>query len=162
MPLIEGLKVVHSKIHGYGVVATRAFKAGEVIAEVEGVPLRLRDVVDDEYCLWIHDDMYLDMVDQTRWINHSCEPNAEIEGEEESDGRVWARAIARKDIAAGEELTYDYGFALVHAMPCRCATPSCRGYIVDQDELPLLLAQVQHGKASANAASEPHAALAGA
>jgi hypothetical protein len=152
MPHIAGLRVIKSSIHGYGVVATRDFREGEPIADVEGVPLRPDQIENDDYCLWINDDMYFDMVDQTRWINHSCDPNAEIEGEEDPDGRVWARVLAARDIKAGEEITYDYGFALVHAMPCRCSTPRCRGWIIDPDELPALRAKLaaQNGAAGAN------------
>lgn len=151
MPTIDGLRVVKSRIHGYGVVATRDYQAGDVIADVDGVPLRTAEVQDDEYCLWINDDMYFDMVDQTRWINHCCDPNAHIEGEEDPDGRVWARVIAEKDIKAGEEITYDYGFSLAHAMPCLCGVPGCRGWIVDPEELPTLLAQQAQAQATVTA-----------
>jgi hypothetical protein len=143
MPSVPGLRVVRSSIHGYGCVATRDFAAGETIAEVDGVPLRLAEVQSDEYCLWIHDDCYLDMVDQTRWINHSCEPNAEIEADQEPDGRVWARIVCLRPIRAGDEILYDYAFAVEHAIPCRCGAPSCRGWIVDPDELDVLRARVQ-------------------
>jgi hypothetical protein len=159
MPLIDGLRVIKSRIHGYGILATRDFKAGDELAHVDGVPLRLAEVVDDEYCLWINDDMYFDMVDQTRWINHSCRPNCEIAGDQEPDGTVWATVLALTDIKAGEELTYDYGFSLAHAMPCRCGEPTCRGWIVDVEELPALLARqsLQQDKSE-----RPTAALAGA
>lgn len=149
MPHIDGLRVIKSSIHGYGVIATRDFKEGEAIADVEGVPLRPDQIDNDDYCLWINDDMYFDMVDQTRWINHSCNPNSWIEGEEEADGRVWARVLAERDIKAGEEITYDYGFALVHAMPCRCGEATCRGWIIDPEELPVLQAQLA-AKATTN------------
>src|SRR6266508_818197 len=101
MPNIDGLRVIKSPIHGYGVVATRDFREGDMIADVEGVALRPEQIENDEYCLWINDEMYFDMVDQTRWINHSCNPNTWIEGEEEPDGRVWARVLAERDIRAG-------------------------------------------------------------
>jgi SET domain-containing protein len=142
MPYVSGCQVFRSSIHGYGLRATRAFAEGEAIADVDGVALRTSDVIDDEYCLWINDDMYLDMVDQTRWINHSCFPNAHIEGDEEPDGRVWARVVASRAIAAGEEITYDYAFAIDHAIPCRCAQSSCRRWIVDPDQLAELLKRV--------------------
>jgi hypothetical protein len=143
MPSVPGLRVVHSSIHGYGCVATRDFAPGEVIADVDGVPYRFAEIADgdDDYCLWIHDDMYFDMVDQTRWINHSCAPNAAVEGEEEADGRVWARIVCVKPIRAGEEITYDYAFAAHLAIPCRCGAPTCRGWIVDEDEMELLEAR---------------------
>lgn len=62
-----------------------------------------------------------------RHINHSCEPNCEPEIRR---GHIWI--VALRDIAAGEELTYDYGydFDLWDEHPCRCGTTSCLGYIV--------------------------------
>src|SRR6185436_16559641 len=106
MPPIPGLRVVRSKIHGYGVVSTRAFAEDEVIAEVDGVARRLEDLDnDDDYCLWVNDGLYFDMVDQTRWINHSCSPNAGVETEVDDQGNVSARIVAMRDIAVGEEIT---------------------------------------------------------
>ena len=62
-----------------------------------------------------------------RLINHSCSPNCEAQT---IRGRIWI--IARRDIAEGEELTFDYGFPLhewfLH--PCRCGATTCAGYIV--------------------------------
>lgn len=62
-----------------------------------------------------------------RWINHSCAPNCEAQ---EDGGRIWI--VALRDIAPGEELTFDYGFPLSEARnhPCRCGTSACAGYIV--------------------------------
>ena len=62
-----------------------------------------------------------------RHINHSCEPNCEPEI---LRGHIWI--VALRDIAEGEELTYDYGydFDLWDEHPCRCGSPSCLGYIV--------------------------------
>jgi SET domain-containing protein len=131
MPPLVGLRVVRSRIHGYGVVATRPFRSGEVIAEVDGVALRLEEVVDDEYCLWVTDELYFDMVDQTRWINHSCSPNGEVETSVDDQGTVSARIVALRDISAGEEISYDYEFSVTHAIPCQCASPACRGLIID-------------------------------
>lgn len=63
-----------------------------------------------------------------RLINHSCAPNCRIDV---IRGRVWI--IARRDIPAGAELTFDYGFAFgdwpLH--PCRCRSPRCPGFIVN-------------------------------
>src|SRR3954469_26064954 len=124
MPAIPGLKVVKSGIHGYGVVATRDFARGEIIAEVEGVLYREEDVDDDRYCLWMDEGWYLDMVDQTRWVNHSCDPNVEIDGEVGPDGPT-ARLIAARKVRAGDELTYDYAFSAHLAEPCACGTDKC-------------------------------------
>lgn len=62
-----------------------------------------------------------------RLMNHSCRPNCRAET---IRGRIWL--IARREIVAGEELTFDYGYALEHwaLHPCRCGTNRCVGYIV--------------------------------
>jgi len=139
VPLDPRIRVFRSPIHGYGVITLRDFAPGEVLAEVEGVLYREDEIEDDRYCLWVDDDFYLDMVDQTRWINHSCQPNAEIEAELDGNGGAWARVIAARHILAGEEITYDYGFPHELAEPCSCATTDCKGWIVDSDELPELM-----------------------
>jgi uncharacterized protein len=66
-----------------------------------------------------------------RFINHSCAPNCEAE---QSRGRIWI--VARRDIAIGEELTYDYGFPLSEARlhPCRCGARGCVGFIVNRHQ----------------------------
>ncbi len=73
-----------------------------------------------------------------RWINHSCEPNCHACIEESGDGdprrdRVLIEAL--RDIAPGEELTYNYGIVLEgrqtprlrRLWACRCGTVSCTG-----------------------------------
>jgi len=143
MPRLPGLEVVRSPIHGYGVVARRDFAAGEVITSVDGVLYREKEILDDTYALWVDEGWYLDMVDQTRWVNHSCDPNTEIEAELDGRGGAWARLVALKDLRAGDELTYDYAFAAEFAEPCRCGAPTCRGWIVDADDLPRLGARLR-------------------
>lgn len=136
VPLLSDLKVVRSSIDGYGVVATRAFAPGELVADVDGFAWRDEDGLDDRYSLWVDDGLYFDMVDQTRWINHSCDPNSAVETGVRADGVVWARIVALRPIAAGEEISYDYAFPAHLAEPCRCGSHRCRGLIIDEDEIP--------------------------
>jgi SET domain-containing protein len=142
VPPLSNVRVVHSRIHGYGVVATRDIQPQEVIAEVDGVVYSFAELEDDTYCLWVDDDCYLDMVDQTRWINHSCDPNTEVEAERDGAGGAWARITATREIRAGEEITYHYGFPQHLAERCACGSPQCTGWIVDPDELPALHARL--------------------
>jgi hypothetical protein len=138
MPALPGLRVVRSPIDGYGVIATRAFAPDEVLAEIDGVAWRDGENVDDKYSLWVDEGLYYDMVDQTRWINHSCDPNAKLDvGVDAASGAVHARVLARRAIAAGEEIAYDYAFPAHLAEPCRCGSARCRGLIIDEDALPL-------------------------
>ncbi len=62
-----------------------------------------------------------------RFINHSCAPNCRADT---IRGRIWI--VARRDIAEGEELTFDYGYGFKHwaRHPCRCGASRCAGYIV--------------------------------
>ncbi len=147
MPPIEGLKVVRSSIHGYGVVALRPFRAGEIVVYGDGVMFREDDEFDDEYALILYNPdqgkkgdndefVYYDLADQTRWINHSCAPNTEVDSSWDEVARMmttWWRAT--RDIAPGEELAYDYAFSAHLAIPCRCGSEDCRGLIVDEDEI---------------------------
>ena len=63
-----------------------------------------------------------------RFINHSCNPNCEVEGK---GLKLWISSI--KDIKKNEELTYDYGFSFdenYKDFPCKCGSKNCCGYIV--------------------------------
>jgi len=148
MPLLDGLEVVRSAIHGYGLVARRAFARGETIIVGDGVLWRDGEEFDDEYALVLDEidgmpgavyPLYYDLADQTRWINHSCAPNAQVDAAWVPDlgrARAWWRAL--RDIAPGEEITYDYAFSGHLAVPCTCGAATCRGLIVDPDELHLV------------------------
>jgi SET domain-containing protein len=139
LPSIPGLKVTRSSIDGYGLVATREFHPGEELTTLDGVVWRRGEAVDDKYSLVIDDGVFLDLVDQSRWINHSCDPNAELDMRECAGvPGVEVRLVATRRIAVGEEITYDYAFAAEYAEICRCGAASCRGWIVDPDEMHLL------------------------
>jgi hypothetical protein len=142
VPYAPGIRVYRSPIHGYGLRAVNGFQPGQVIADVEGVLYKEEELGDDRYCLWVEDGFYYDMVDQTRWINHACDPNSEIEAELDGKGGAWARVVALREIQPGEEITYHYGFPLDLAEPCTCGDKSCSGWIVDPDSLPELLARI--------------------
>ena len=63
-----------------------------------------------------------------RLINHSCNPNCEVEGE---GLKLWISSLG--EINKGEALTYDYGFgydADYKQFPCKCRSMNCVGYIV--------------------------------
>lgn len=133
----------HSSIHGLGAFALREIPAGTRIAEYTGERIT-QDEADARYdddsmehhhtfLFKLDDDTLLDATrrgNASRFINHSCEPNCESVTE---DGHIYIDAI--KDIAADEELTYDY--RIVRAgryqkswdtlYACRCGAPSCRG-----------------------------------
>ncbi len=65
-----------------------------------------------------------------RLINHSCSPNCDAEVDNE---HIWI--VANRDIRAGEELTFNYGFDLLdyREYPCWCGSASCIGYILAEE-----------------------------
>ncbi|HTE55449.1 MAG TPA: SET domain-containing protein-lysine N-methyltransferase [Kofleriaceae bacterium] len=147
---MEGLKVVRSAIHGYGVIATRPYRAGEILLYGDGVLYREEDDFDDQYALILPGyepgpdgeegpPLFWDLACQSRWINHSCDPNSEVDSRWVADDKsIVAWWVALRDIAPGEELTYDYSFAAQVAEPCNCKAAACRGLIIDPDEIPHL------------------------
>ena len=70
-----------------------------------------------------------------RLINYSCDPNCEAWIEED---QIFIYSL--REIKAGEELTFDYGFDVdcYEDHPCRCGKPNCVGYIVSQEQWPEL------------------------
>ncbi len=142
-----------SPIHGNGVFATAAIAAGERIIRYKGA-LRTHDEVDEEYggqeenghtfLFTVNDDYVIDgnhNSNVARWINHSCDPNCEAVVEEDDKGRshkdkVFIEAI--RDIAEGEELTYNYGIVLEERhtpklkklWACHCGADNCTGTLL--------------------------------
>ena len=71
-----------------------------------------------------------------RLINHSCNPNCEVEID---NNEIWVLAI--KNIKKNTELLYNYGYAydddyVDHI--CQCGSSKCVGYILDEDHWPKL------------------------
>ncbi|KIY93188.1 trithorax-like protein, histone-lysine N-methyltransferase [Monoraphidium neglectum] len=67
-------------------------------------------------------------------LNHSCAPcchSRTITVAHPATGRRRDHIVifASRDIAVGEELTYDYRFAGEEKLPCNCGAPTCRGMV---------------------------------
>lgn len=92
--------VDRSDIHGYGLFANVPIAKGAYIGEYRGTPVKQ----DGTYVLWLEDDdgtwSGIDGDSDLRFANHSSSPNAYMDG---------ARLYALRDIAPGEEITWDYG-----------------------------------------------------
>jgi SET domain-containing protein len=125
--------VKESEQHGKGVFASTHIRAGEPILGFGG-PLRHRSEVDfNDYHLQVDDQHYLGpsrLADD--YVNHSCEPNAGF-----GEGLV---LVALRDIAQGEEITWDYSTAIdepnFEGFVCRCSAPRCRGLVASYRHLP--------------------------
>ena len=65
-----------------------------------------------------------------KYINHSCNPNCEVEI---IKGKIWV--IALKDIKKGEELSYNYGYDFEDYQDhtCKCGSENCIGYILAEE-----------------------------
>ena len=137
-----------SPIHGLGGFAKQNLQSGSPVIEYVGEKIAKAESVrrceaNNAYIFSLDDQHDLDgSVDWNlaRFINHSCAPNCEAEVRE---GRIWL--VAARDIRAGEELTFNYGFDLedYRNYPCRCGAPDCVGYIVAEEFFEHLRAQQQ-------------------
>jgi hypothetical protein len=61
-------------------------------------------------------------------VNHSCDPSALLSGA--------LTLVARRDLATGEELTFDYGTSDSNpylGFVCRCGAAGCRGRVTGDD-----------------------------
>lgn len=70
---------------------------------------------------------------KARYINHSCNPNCEVDVVK---GQIWISSI--KKIKKGAELSYDYGYSFdkddYKDHTCKCGSKNCIGYIISSDE----------------------------
>jgi SET domain-containing protein len=113
---------------GLGLFATKPIRKGMRIVEYTG-PLVTNDVVDKsnkKYVFEVNSKWTIDGSARSniaRYINHSCRPNAEAFV---SGHRVWI--WARKNIEAGEEISYDYGKEYFEwfIKPGGCKCPKCK------------------------------------
>jgi SET domain-containing protein len=127
------VEVRPSGIEGLGVFALRSYAAGERIRRVNIV----REVTKDaplredlgeriEHCAYPSGKIVL-WGFPDRHVNHSCDPNAYAL--EEGDGSRVVYMTARRPIAAGEEITFDYNVNLSggSSWPCRRGAKRCAG-----------------------------------
>lgn len=135
-----------SAIHGRGVFARVDIPSGTRIIEYLGERItkaeawrreearKARQLAGEDGCVYIFElNKRHDIDGSMEWntarlLNHSCGPNCRSET---IRGHIWI--LARRDIAAGEELTFDYGYAfqLWADHPCRCGAKGCPGFIVN-------------------------------
>jgi uncharacterized protein len=135
----DALVIRSSSIHAAGCYTTRRIKKGTRVCEYDG-PRFTKDVADERYkdrdITYLFssssDGMVIDGFGTAMFINHSCDPNCESE---DADGRIFVVAI--RDIAAGEELTYEYNLYDSDDVEqdCYCGAAQCRGTMFSEEEL---------------------------
>jgi SET domain-containing protein len=108
---------------GLGLFALEPIPAGSKIIEYIGIVRSASNDLSNKYIFSVNSKIDIDgspRYNIARYINHSCLPNAESQIKK---GHVWITAI--KDIAPGEEITYDYGTEyvdqLIRPHGCKCA-----------------------------------------
>jgi uncharacterized protein len=113
---------------GLGLFATKPIKKGDFIIKYWGrrIPNKLADELDNRYLFELNSRWTIDGATRrniARYINHSCRPNAEtdiVKGE--------ILITAMKNIAPGDEITYDYGKDHFNGFikPKGCQCDKCR------------------------------------
>lgn len=147
-------RVINSKVHGKGLIAKNDIKknikiieyVGQKVTRLEGdkrSEKRLKKYLNKKnegsvYIFELNSRYDIDgsfKYNTARYINHSCRPNCEVSI---SKGRIWIKSI--KNIAAGDELSYDYGYEFdkddYKDHKCNCGSSNCIGYIISHDDWP--------------------------
>jgi len=145
-------KVKKSKIHGTGVFATSNISKntkiiqyiGEKITKAEGdhrSAERIKNFLNKKnegsvYIFELNKKYDIDgspLYNQARYINHSCNPNCEVDI---INNEIWITSI--KNIKKGDELSYDYGYVFdvddYQDHICKCGSSNCIDYIISQDD----------------------------
>ncbi len=139
---MKSYKIVKSNIDKKGLIASKNIKFGTKIIEYKGRIVSNKKVENDPkfdnskdiYLFDLNKRFSLDgdfSWNTARLINHSCNPNCEVE---KIGNKLWIMAI--RDIKKDEELTYDYGFSFdsdYKQFPCKCRAKNCCGYIVREE-----------------------------
>jgi len=144
-----------SGVHGCGLFASQNIKKGSKIIEYIGdkVTKKEGDKRADKQLNKAKKNMNNGMVyvfelnklydidgsvshNHAKLINHSCNPNCEVEI---INNEIWISAI--KNIKKYTELSYNYGYSydtdyVDHI--CKCGSSKCVGYILDEDHWPKL------------------------
>ncbi|MES2355857.1 MAG: chromate transporter [Pseudomonadota bacterium] len=131
-----------SKVHGNGLFAIREIPVGLRLIEYKGKRISREELLRSDFSSSTnhYHTFYFSMPDghvidagvdgnESRWINHSCEPNCITR---EENGHIFIDTL--RPIQCGEELSYDYRLsltcwytpALKRAYACRCGAIACR------------------------------------
>ena len=129
------VRVGPSRIAGQGLFAAQDIKKGTRIIQYIGARIPKAESAErlaqgNAYIFAFNERYDIDgktLKNKARYINHSCDPNCEALVTKRT---IWI--VALRDIQAGEELTYNYGYELTETPlhPCTCGTQNCCGYML--------------------------------
>jgi SET domain-containing protein len=130
------LVVRPSRIHSVGVYTSTPIRKGTRIVEYAGPRItqeeadRRYEGSERTYLYGLNDGKtIIDGEGLGAYLNHSCDPNCEVD---EIKGRVWIFAL--RNIAAGEELVWDYSlYDDDDPAPCHCGAGNCRGTMYSEE-----------------------------
>ncbi|XP_045310319.1 histone-lysine N-methyltransferase ASH1L isoform X6 [Leopardus geoffroyi] len=141
---VQCLERFRAEEKGWGIRTKEPLKAGQFIIEYLGEVVSEQEFRNrmieqyhnhsDHYCLNLDSGMVIDsyrMGNEARFINHSCDPNCEMQ-KWSVNGVYRIGLYALKDMPAGTELTYDYNFHSFNVEKqqlCKCGFEKCRGII---------------------------------
>lgn len=130
-PEILGLSILKSPLGGVGCFANIRFPKNSYVAEYAGERITRSEAMwrmrgpKGKRISELDADCYIDGSiggNDTQYINHSCEPNADVSI---IDGFMVVFAL--REILPGEEITVDYLNSFEEDLSvCQCRTPSCR------------------------------------
>jgi len=152
-----GLIIRSSSIHAAGCYTTMPIRKGARVAEYDGRRLSKEEAdacYQDSlvtYLFGLGDgSVVIDGHSMAMFINHSCDANCETS---EVRDRVWIKAI--RNIASGEEITYDYCLydGGEDEALCNCGAKKCRGTMYSKEEIRRRKALAK--KAALKAAQKP-------
>jgi len=135
--LADGLVARRSPSEGHGVFVTRPLPEGSLLCVWGGrvvTTARMLTLPEDRrrYAVQIDDDRYLvtpiSGLGAADLVNHSCDPTALLVGAN--------TLVARRDLAVGDEVTYDYATSDANphlGFACRCGARTCRGQVTGED-----------------------------
>ena len=138
---MQNVFIRQSRIQGRGVFALKGFRKNETILQIDDSHVVLDESaltdVDLEYNADFFDGKIIIMQEPERCINHSCDPNCYVKT---IDGI--RNVLALRDIAEGEEITFDYAINGDNegTFLCHCGAKRCRQiYLGDFFRLPVEL-----------------------
>lgn len=156
------LDVVYVGKRGWGLVTPTALHKGQYLGQYCGELIDMEEAMRRAHSMYAKRKNYYfieydasagEVIDaglrgnKLRFVNHSCEPNCYFEkwllsgSEEGRDAEYQLALFALRDIHAGEEITYDYGWSafqppsldengqMISGERCLCGAPSCTGWL---------------------------------